>query len=73
MWLALDGDSLVVGVVMVRVIILYDGCKVKLVMGITTGLMQGRTGVFAEQMQGRTGVFAEQMQGRHLWAFGKRI
>ena len=30
-------------------------------------------GVAAGLMQGRTGAFAEQMQGRHLWAFGERI
>jgi hypothetical protein len=33
--------------------LLYDGCKAKLVTGVIAGLMQGRTGVFAEWMQGR--------------------
>ena len=31
------------------------------------------TEVAAGLMQGRTGAFAERMQGQHLWAFGERI
>jgi hypothetical protein len=32
--------------------LLYDGCKVKLVIGVIVGLMQRQIGVFAEWMQG---------------------
>jgi hypothetical protein len=41
-----DGNSRIARLV-------YDSCKTKPVTGVITGLIQGRTGIFAEWMQGR--------------------
>ena len=37
---------------MAVVVFVTDSCKAKLVIGVTAGLIQEQTGVFAERMQG---------------------